>query len=151
MIKVILESYVFHSKLIWYRYIWNLVYCLVLMRKNGWQSSFIFTIFVIIKKPFHSILIAHIFLSVKPNQTCADLPYLAERHIEKYFICPEGRCLPASGPENATCNYFYDCLNGEDEEGCSKSEKRLNHKSKCRSIVQMKKFFYFMIVIGTMN
>ncbi|XP_063432567.1 G-protein coupled receptor GRL101-like isoform X1 [Mytilus trossulus] len=57
-------------------------------------------------------------LCLKPNQTCADLPYLAERHIEKYFICPEGRCLPASGPENATCNYFYDCLNGEDEEGC---------------------------------
>lgn len=92
-----------------------------------------------LKHHFFSILIAHIFLSVKPNQTCADLPYLAERHIEKYFICPEGRCLPASGPENATCNYFYDCLNGEDEEGCSKSKKRLDYKFKCRLIVQMKK------------
>ena len=54
------------------------------------------------------------------NGSCHELSYLTERHVEQYFKCPENRCIPASGLENAICNYFYDCLNGEDEKGCSK-------------------------------
>ena len=37
---------------------------------------------------------------------------------DKSFICPEGRCVPASGHDNVVCDHYADCLNGEDEEGC---------------------------------
>ena len=37
---------------------------------------------------------------------------------DKWFLCPEGRCLPASGLDNVVCDHYSDCLNGEDEEGC---------------------------------
>ncbi|KAK6167360.1 hypothetical protein SNE40_021407 [Patella caerulea] len=33
----------------------------------------------------------------------------------KHFVCPEGRCLP----DSVRCDYYADCLGGEDEENCN--------------------------------
>ncbi|XP_069137842.1 G-protein coupled receptor GRL101-like [Argopecten irradians] len=50
---------------------------------------------------------------------CEDFPEMKRSGITKFFVCPEGRCLPAEGHDNVVCNYFPDCLNGEDELGCN--------------------------------
>lgn len=63
------------------------------------------------------------------NQTCDEL--ITKRDVQ-YFKCPEGRCIIASGSENATCNYVYDCLNGEDEKGCMFKDCELG-EFKCKN------------------
>ncbi|ESO99179.1 hypothetical protein LOTGIDRAFT_142042, partial [Lottia gigantea] len=51
---------------------------------------------------------------------CGDISNgCSKSEFDDPVLCPEGRCLPG----NVRCDYYADCVNGEDEQNCGESKK----------------------------